>query len=58
MVDLRQNADARSILELGAEHLFPLSARYPKLMGRGGSVYLFDSSGNRYRNLMACVSAS
>lgn len=53
MVDLRQNAEARSILERDADHLLPVYARYPVVMERGEGVYLFDSSGNRYLDLMA-----
>src|SRR6185437_2922580 len=53
MVDLRQNAEARSILERDGEYLLPVYARYPVGMDRGEGVYLFDSSGNRYLDLMA-----
>jgi acetylornithine/succinyldiaminopimelate/putrescine aminotransferase len=53
MVDLRQNAEARSILERDGDHLLPVYARYPVVMERGQGVYLFDSSGNRYLDLMA-----
>jgi acetylornithine/succinyldiaminopimelate/putrescine aminotransferase len=53
MVDLRQNAEARSILERDGEHLLPVYARYPVVMERGEGVYLFDSSANRYLDLMA-----
>ncbi|HVG27658.1 MAG TPA: acetylornithine transaminase [Acidobacteriaceae bacterium] len=53
MIDLRQNADARSILERDADHLLPVYARYPVVMERGDGVYLFDSSGNRYLDFMA-----
>jgi acetylornithine/succinyldiaminopimelate/putrescine aminotransferase len=53
MVDLRQNAEARSILKRDGEHLLPVYARYPVVMERGEGVYLFDSSGNRYLDLMA-----
>jgi predicted acetylornithine/succinylornithine family transaminase len=53
MVDLRQNAEARSILERDGNHLLPVYARYPVVMERGEGVYLFDSSGNRYLDLMA-----
>jgi predicted acetylornithine/succinylornithine family transaminase len=53
MVDLRQNAEARSILERDGEHLLPVYARYPVVMERGEGVHLFDSSGNRYLDLMA-----
>lgn len=53
MIDLRQDAEARSILERDAEYLLPVYARYPVVMERGEGVYLFDSSGNRYLDLMA-----
>ena len=53
MVDLRQDAEARSILERDGEHLLPVYARYPVVMERGEGVYLYDSSGNRYLDLMA-----
>jgi acetylornithine/succinyldiaminopimelate/putrescine aminotransferase len=53
MVDLRQNADARSILERDSDHLLPVYARYPVVMERGEGVFLFDSSGNKYLDLMA-----
>ena len=53
MVDLRQNAEARSILERDGDHLLPVYARYPVVMERGEGVYLLDSSGNRYLDLMA-----
>lgn len=53
MVDLRQNAEARSILERDEEHSLPVYARYPVVMERGEGVYLWDSSGNRYLDLMA-----
>jgi len=53
MVDLRQNAESRSILQRDGDHLLPVYARYPVVMERGEGVYLFDSSGNRYLDLMA-----
>lgn len=53
VVDLRQNAEARSIFERDWGHLLPVSTRDPGGMERGEGVYLFDSSGNRYRDLMA-----
>lgn len=53
MVDFRQNAEARSILERDGEHLLPVYARYPVVMERGEGVYLWDSSGNRYLDTMA-----
>ena len=49
----RQNADAKLILERDSEHLLPVYARYPAVMEHGTGVYLFDSSGNRYLDLMA-----
>jgi len=52
-VDLRQNAEARSILERDGDYLLPVYAHYPVVMERGEGVYLFDSSGNRYLDLMA-----
>ena len=52
MVDLRQNAEARSILDRDGEYLLPVYARYPVVMERGEGVYLLDSSGNRYLDLM------
>ena len=55
MVDLRQNADARSILERDGEHLLPVYARYPVVMERGEGVYLFDSSGNHWVETTAGV---
>lgn len=53
MVDLRQDAEARSVLKRDGEHLLPVYARYPVVMERGEGVYLFDSTGNRYLDLMA-----
>src|SRR6202012_3236775 len=52
MVDLRQNAEARSILERDGDHLLPVYARYPVVMERGEGVYLYDSTGNRFLDLM------
>src|SRR5215472_3971409 len=53
MVDLRQDAEARSILERDGKHLLPVYTRYPVVMERGEGVYLFDSSGHRYLDLTA-----
>lgn len=50
---LRQNVDALSVLARDEEHLLPVYARYPVVMERGEGVYLFDTSGNRYLDLMA-----
>ncbi len=49
----RQNAEARAILAHDAEVLVPVYARFPVVMERGEGVYLWDSSGNRYLDLMA-----
>lgn len=53
MFDLRQDADAHSILARDSETLLPVYARYPVVMDHGAGVYLYDSSGNRYLDLMA-----
>jgi acetylornithine/N-succinyldiaminopimelate aminotransferase len=50
---LRQNADATHILDRDADHLLPVYARYPVVMDHGQGVHLFDTSGNRYLDLMA-----
>lgn len=49
----RQDADAQRILERDADHLLPVYARYPVVMERGEGVHLYDTSGNRYLDLMA-----
>ena len=51
--DLRQNADALASLARDAEVLLPVYARFPVVMERGEGVYLWDTSGNRYLDLMA-----
>jgi acetylornithine/N-succinyldiaminopimelate aminotransferase len=53
MSDLRQNADAQQILARDSDHLLPVYARYPVVMDHGNGVYLYDTSGNRYLDLMA-----
>jgi len=53
MSDFRQDADAQHILNRDSEHLLPVYARYPVVMDHGQGVYLYDSSGNRYLDLMA-----
>jgi acetylornithine/N-succinyldiaminopimelate aminotransferase len=53
MSDFRQDADAQLILNRDSDHLLPVYARYPVVMDHGQGVYLFDSSGNRYLDLMA-----
>lgn len=49
----RQDADAQRILDRDADHLLPVYARYPVVMDHGQGVFLFDTSGNRYLDLMA-----
>jgi acetylornithine/succinyldiaminopimelate/putrescine aminotransferase len=51
--DLRQDADAQRILDRDSETLLPVYARYPVVMDHGEGVYLYDTSGNRYLDLMA-----
>jgi acetylornithine/N-succinyldiaminopimelate aminotransferase len=53
MFDLRQDADAHRILARDSETLLPVYARYPVVMDHGTGVYLYDTSGNRYLDLMA-----
>src|SRR5579875_2757678 len=53
MFDFRQDADARRILGRDSDRLLPVYNRYPVVMDRGEGVYLFDTSGNRYLDLMA-----
>ena len=53
MSHFHQNVDALSVLARDEERLLPVYARYPVVMERGEGVYLFDSSGNRYLDLMA-----
>jgi acetylornithine/N-succinyldiaminopimelate aminotransferase len=53
MSDFRQNADAQRTLDRDSNHLLPVYARYPVVMDHGQGVYLYDTSGNRYLDLMA-----
>src|SRR5579875_44039 len=48
----RQNAEAQEILERDADRLLPVYSRYPVVMDHGKGVYLYDTSGNRYLDLM------
>ncbi|GAA3764864.1 aspartate aminotransferase family protein [Terriglobus aquaticus] len=48
-----QNSDAERMLERDREWLLPVYARFPIVMERGEGVYLFDTSGNRYLDMMA-----
>lgn len=49
----RQNAEALAVLDRDAEVLLPVYSRFPVLMDRGEGVYLYDTTGNRYLDLMA-----
>ena len=51
--NFRQNADALAILTRDADVLLPVYARFPVVMDRGEGVYLYDTTGNRYLDLMA-----
>lgn len=53
MTRFRQDATAQVSLHTDSEYLLPVYARYPVVMERGKGVYLFDSSGHRYLDLMA-----
>jgi predicted acetylornithine/succinylornithine family transaminase len=53
MSSFRQSADAQRILDRDADHLLPVYARYPVVMDYGEGVFLYDTSGNRYLDLMA-----
>ncbi len=49
----RQSAEAHAVLERDADRLLPVYNRFPVVMDHGQGVYLFDTSGNRYLDLMA-----
>ena len=53
MFDLRQDADAHRILHSDSETLLPVYTRYSVVMDHGKKVYLYDTSGNCYLDLMA-----
>ena len=53
MFDLRQDADAHRILHSDSETLLPVYTRYSVVMDHGKGVYLYDTSGNCYLDLMA-----
>ena len=52
-VESWQNDDAASLLKRDADVLVPVYARFPVVMDRGDGVYLYDTTGNRYLDLMA-----
>jgi len=49
----RQDAAAQTILDRDSAHLLPVYARFPVVMDYGQGVFLYDTSGNRYLDLMA-----
>lgn len=53
MFDFRQDADAQRMLQRDTERTLPVYARYPVVMDHGDGVYLYDTSGNKYLDLMA-----
>ena len=53
MSDFRQNAEAQFVLSRDTEHMLPVYARYPIVMDRGEGVFLYDTTGNKYLDLMA-----
>jgi acetylornithine/succinyldiaminopimelate/putrescine aminotransferase len=53
MHDFRQNADAARTLARDSDRLLPVYNRYPVVMDHGAGVHLFDTSGNRYLDMMA-----
>ena len=53
MTQFHQNSDAMGLLERDREWLLPVYARFPIVMDRGEGVYLFDTSGTRYLDMMA-----
>ena len=48
-----QDAGALAVLTRDADVLLPVYARFPVVMDRGEGVFLWDTSGNRYLDLMA-----
>src|SRR3984885_5003774 len=48
-----QDDHAQHILDRDSAHLLPVYARYPVVMDHGKGVFLYDTSGNRYLDLMA-----
>jgi acetylornithine/N-succinyldiaminopimelate aminotransferase len=49
----RQNAEANATLQRDSNRLLPVYNRFPIVMDCGNGVYLYDTSGNRYLDLMA-----
>ncbi|MGI4757462.1 MAG: aspartate aminotransferase family protein [Janthinobacterium lividum] len=53
MTRFRQNAHAQAMLHRDSEYSLPVYARFPVVMDRGEGVYVYDTSGNRYLDMMA-----
>jgi acetylornithine/succinyldiaminopimelate/putrescine aminotransferase len=53
MSRFNQNPAAEAMLRRDSEYSLPVYARFPVVMERGDGVYLFDTSGNRYLDMMA-----
>jgi acetylornithine/N-succinyldiaminopimelate aminotransferase len=53
MARFHQNSAAEVMLRRDSEYSLPVYARFPVVMERGEGVYLWDSSGNRYLDMMA-----
>ncbi len=48
----RQDDSASNMLARDSQWLLPVYARFPVVMERGDGVYLYDTSGNRYLDMM------
>ena len=53
MARFHQNSAADAALQRDSEFLLPVYARFPVVMDHGEGVYLYDSTGNRYLDMMA-----
>ncbi len=53
MTRFKQNAQAQTVLHRDSEYSLPVYARFPVVMDRGEGVYVYDTSGNRYLDMMA-----
>ncbi len=49
----QQDPEALALLHRDAEVMLPVYARFPVVMERGEGVYLFDTAGKRYLDMMA-----
>lgn len=53
MTRFRQDTQAQAVLHRDSEYSLPVYARFPVVMDRGEGVYVYDTSGHRYLDLMA-----